>query len=66
MHIMGGATVIQQALNAGFADRLRLHVAPIVLGAGTRLFDNLESPLTLERIEVVETRFATHLTFRVA
>jgi dihydrofolate reductase len=65
VHIMGGASVIQQALNAGLVDSLHLHVAPIVLGAGTRLFDNLTRPIALERTEVVESEFATHLRFRV-
>jgi hypothetical protein len=41
-------------------------VAPIVLGAGTRLFDNLTDPIEFERTEVVESQFATHLRFRVA
>lgn len=65
VHIMGGASVIQQALNAGLVDSLHLHVAPVVLGAGTRLFDNLTAPIELERTEVVESTFATHLRFRV-
>jgi dihydrofolate reductase len=63
--IMGGASVIQQALKAGLVDSLHLHVAPIILGAGTRLFDNLTDPIELERTEVVESEFATHLRFRV-
>jgi dihydrofolate reductase len=40
VHIMGGASVIQQALQAGLVDSIRLHMAPIVLGSGIRLFDN--------------------------
>jgi dihydrofolate reductase len=46
---MGGASLVQQAL----VDSLHLHVAPIVLGAGTRLFDNLTEPIELERTEAV-------------
>jgi dihydrofolate reductase len=65
VHVMGGASVVQQALNAGLVDSLHLHVAPVVLGAGTRLFDNLTNPVKLERSEVVESQFATHLKFRV-
>lgn len=65
VHVMGGASVIQQALNAGLVDSLHLHVAPIVLGAGTRLFDNLTDPIDLERTEIVESQFATHLRFRL-
>jgi dihydrofolate reductase len=65
VHIMGGASVIQQALDAGLVDSLHLHVAPVVLGAGTRLFDHLKSPIRLERTEVVESELATHLRFRI-
>jgi dihydrofolate reductase len=65
VHIMGGASVIQQALQARLVDSLHLHVAPIVLGAGTRLFNNLTDSIELERTEVVESQFATHLRFRV-
>ncbi len=65
VHIMGGASVIQQALEAGLVDNLHLHVAPVVLGAGTRLFEHLGRPIELERTEVVESAFATHLRFRI-
>lgn len=65
VHIMGGATVIQQALAAGLVDEVQLHVAPILLGAGTRLFDSLADPVKLERIAVSESPSATHLRFRV-
>jgi dihydrofolate reductase len=65
VHIMGGASVIQQALRAGLADSLHLHVAPVILGAGTRLFGNLTGPIELERTEVVESQSATHIRFRV-
>jgi dihydrofolate reductase len=63
VHVMGGASVIQQALKAGLVDSLHLRVAPVVLGAGTRLFDNLTDPIELERTEVLESEFATHLRF---
>jgi dihydrofolate reductase/catechol 2,3-dioxygenase-like lactoylglutathione lyase family enzyme len=65
VHIMGGASVIQQALDAGLVDSVHLHVAPIIIGTGTRLFDNLTDRIELERTEVVESQFATHLRFQV-
>jgi len=65
VHVMGGASVVQQALNAGLVDELYLHVAPMVLGAGTRLFDHIQSEFSLERIGLFESRFATHLRYRV-
>ena len=65
VHVMGGATIIQQVLNAGLADELQLHIAPIVLGDGTPLFKNITKPIQLERIEIIQTALATHLRFRV-
>jgi dihydrofolate reductase len=63
--IGGGASVIQQALNAGQLDELRLHIAPILLGGGTPLFDHLEAgPLQLEPAGAASSPFVTHLTFR--
>lgn len=59
VHIMGGASIIQQALAAGLVDELFLHVAPVILGSGTRLFEHLGGPIQLERAEVIESRHAT-------
>lgn len=63
--IAGGANVIQQALNAGLVDELRLHLVPVVLGAGIRLFDNVTGPVRLEVGEIGQTPEVTHLTYRV-
>jgi dihydrofolate reductase len=65
VHIMGGASIIQQALAAGLVDELFLHVAPVVLISGTRLFEHLGGPIQLERAEVIESRDATHMRYRV-
>jgi dihydrofolate reductase len=66
VHIMGGATVIQQALQVRLADSLHLqHIAPVILGAGTRLFGNLTGPIEVERTDIVESQYATHLRFRI-
>src|SRR5918995_74837 len=42
----GGAATIQQYLRAGLIDELHLAIAPILLGSGERLFDNLEGGRT--------------------
>ena len=64
--IGGGANVIQQYLAAGLVDGLRLHVAPVLLGAGKRLFGNLgDQAIQLERTGVIESPYATHLFFTV-
>jgi dihydrofolate reductase len=60
--IAGGADVAQQALAAGRVDRVQLHVAPLLLGGGTRLFADGE-PQALEQGEVVSSPHVTHLTY---
>jgi dihydrofolate reductase len=63
--VAGGAAVAGQALAAGLVDELHVHVAPLLLGAGVRLFDGLESRPELEVAGVAESRYATHLSYRV-
>jgi dihydrofolate reductase len=65
VHIMGGASIVAQALNAGLVDQLHLHIAPVLLGAGTALFEHLGGPVQLEHIDAVQTSRATHLRFRI-
>ena len=62
--IHGGAHTINQYLTAGLIDELRLHIVPITLGSGTRLFDGVPA-LNLEQIESRGTSSVTHLTYRV-
>lgn len=66
VHIAGGAAIVQQTLAAGLIDELHLHIAPVLLGAGTRLFDNLPAGIAeLDRFRVVGSPDATHLSFRI-
>jgi dihydrofolate reductase len=62
--IAGGATTVNQYLAAGLIDELRLHVAPVVLGAGERLLDGV-GQLTFQPLEVSGTDLVTHLSYRV-
>lgn len=63
--IMGGADIVRQSVEAGLADEIRIHLAPILLGSGTRLFDG--GPITqLIQESVRVSPFATHLTYRRA
>jgi dihydrofolate reductase len=62
--VAGGAQAVQQYLAAGHLDEIHLHIAPVMLGGGTRLFDNAGSP-TLEPVEVVASPAATHVRYRV-
>jgi dihydrofolate reductase len=61
--IMGGATTVRQYLDAGLVDELRLHLVPLVLGSGERLFDDLTG-LKLEPVAARHTPLVTHLTYR--
>ena len=61
--IMGGADLGRQYLAAGLVDEIQIHLAPVLLGAGTRMFDGQH--LALETIEVIETPAAIHQRFRV-
>ena len=64
--VMGGPTATQEALRAGLVDEIALHVVPVVLGAGSRLFAHLgPEAIELERIGLIASPRATHLRFRV-
>lgn len=66
VYVMGGGQICQAVLAEGLADVLRLHVAPVVLGGGTRLFPAEAAPgYALEIIDAVSTRAAQHLTYKV-
>jgi dihydrofolate reductase len=64
--IGGGANVAQQYLRAGLLDELQIHLVPILLGGGVRLFDQLgDARIDLETTRVIESPQVTHLKFRV-
>jgi dihydrofolate reductase len=65
VHVMGGADVIRQALEAGLVDELSIIVAPVVLGGGKRLFEGFTRSLELEHIGVRQSPFATFIDYRV-
>ena len=64
VQISGGASTARQFLKAGLVDELYLHVTPIVLGDGQRLWDGLEG-IRFEPYEVVASPAVTHLRYRV-
>ncbi|MFF5847175.1 dihydrofolate reductase family protein [Streptomyces massasporeus] len=63
--VLGGATTINQYLAAGLIHELRLHIAPLTLGAGTRLFEGVP-PLALEQLTSRAASRVTHVTYRVS
>ena len=64
VEIAGGATTVGQYLAAGLLDELVLHVVPIVIGDGARLWDGVRD-VAMERTEVIVSPTVTHLRFRV-
>jgi len=66
VHVMGGADVIRQALAAGLVDELTIIVAPVVLGAGKRLFEGFTDSLDLQHLGVRQSQYATFIDYRVA
>jgi|Tabmets5t2r1_1033131.scaffolds.fasta_scaffold20562_2 dihydrofolate reductase len=65
--LAGGASIDQQYLKAGLVDELQIHVAPLILGGGTRLFGELDDgALALQQAQVIESPAVTHLRYRVA
>ncbi|MFC6079887.1 dihydrofolate reductase family protein [Sphaerisporangium aureirubrum] len=62
--LMGGGATIASAIDAGLVDTLTLHLAPVVLGAGTPLFTGA-TPRTLVQRSVTPTSTATHLTYDI-
>ena len=62
----GSASAAKQYLAAGLLDEINIHLVPVFLGAGLRLFDDAAlSGVTLEQVRVVEAPGVTHLRFRV-
>jgi dihydrofolate reductase len=66
VRLWGGAEVVQQYLAAGLLDVLELHIAPVLLGDGARLFDNLgTAEVQLEQVRAVQAPGVTHVRYAV-
>ena len=64
--IGGGANTVQQFLAAGLLDEIEIHVAPVLLGAGARLLDNIDPrKVKLEQVRTLSGPGVTHLKYRV-
>jgi dihydrofolate reductase len=61
----GGADVINQYLAAGLLDELELHVVPVLLGGGSRLFEGVGPGIRLKQLRVVDAPGVAHLRYRV-
>jgi dihydrofolate reductase len=65
VQLLGGGSVAQQALDAGLLDELLIHVAPVLLGGGVRLFEAASPNVQLELDDVISSPGVTHLRYRV-
>jgi dihydrofolate reductase len=63
--LVHGAYTAQGALEAGVLDELQIHLIPVLLGAGRRLFEVVPSHVELEIVRVIDTPEATHIRYRV-
>jgi dihydrofolate reductase len=64
--IMGGASIARQALEAKLLDEIQIHLSPVILGNGIRLFDGLDTrQIRLEQLRVIEAPGVTHLRYAV-
>jgi dihydrofolate reductase len=61
----GGAAAIDQYLEAGYVEEIELHVVPILLGGGSRLFEGVGPGSRLEQVRAVEAPGVTHLKYRI-
>ena len=62
--IHGGADTIQQTIRAGLLDELEIHLTPLILGGGARLFDNV-GEARFEVARVVDAPGVTHVKYRI-
>jgi dihydrofolate reductase len=64
--IWGGANILREYLRAGLLDEMQIHLIPVLLGGGVRLFDDLDPEgIELRRTSSIETPSATHFRFQV-
>jgi dihydrofolate reductase len=66
VQIAGGANAVQQSIKVGLLDELQIHLAPVLLGDGIRLFEQMgPEDVELEGTRVIDSPLVTHLRFRV-
>lgn len=66
IRIQGGANTIQQFLNSGLVDEFFIHIAPVFLGSGIRLFEGINKDIyNLEIMEVIPSQLTTHIRYKL-
>lgn len=66
IRIQGGANTIQQFLNAGLVDEFFIHIAPVFLGSGIRLFEGINKDMyDMQIVEIIPSDVTTHLRYKL-
>ena len=66
VYVLGGANIAQQCLGSGLLDGMQIHLVPVLLGDGVRLFDHIGvGQIELERTRAIDSPGVSHLRFRV-
>lgn len=63
--VNGGADIARQVLNDGLLDEVRLHLVPVLLGDGTRLFDGVSPDIGLRPSSATNSVLVTHVTYDI-
>jgi len=63
VYILGGASVAQQCLKQSLLDEMMIHLVPVLLSDGVRLFGDLKNQIDLEQAKTIEAPGVTHLQF---
>jgi dihydrofolate reductase len=66
VNVMGGANIVQQYLQAGLIDEMQIHIVPLLLNQGIRLFEHIESSqIELKPTRVIQSPYVTHIQYQV-
>jgi len=66
IRIQGGANTIQQFLKAGLIDEFFIHITPVFLGKGIRLFEGIDKDIyDLQLVEIIPSDLTTHLRYKL-
>jgi dihydrofolate reductase len=63
--VCGGPVLVRQVIEAGLLDEIQVHIAPVLLGTGMRLFDSLSHRVELTQTGLTRSARATHLTYTI-
>ncbi len=67
IRIQGGANIIQQYLQAGLVDEFTIHIAPVFLRSGIRLFESISNEIyDVEIVNITPSELTTHLTYKLS